>query len=168
MSISSKMAVLILVWNVAIRDLVTVSSQFSHYTHNGKGSQKILSYKWKRSITVSKKKNKTQYQRLSKFNAFGISCFWKMIIEIIGEGYKWFIENSYRQMSQNRCFNSKSNYCSRRISRPWKLSIQRKKNVCWHRTATWQGQSNLCCFAVRNDNKQTKKTRIFVLEICIW
>ena len=23
-----------------------------------------------------------------------------MIIEIIGEGYKWFIENSYRQLSQ--------------------------------------------------------------------
>ena len=58
MSISSKMAVLILVWNVAIRDLVTVSSQFSHYTHNGKGSQKISSYKWKRSITVLKKKTR--------------------------------------------------------------------------------------------------------------
>ena len=43
----------------------------------------------------------------------------------------------------------------------------KEKSVCRHRTATWQGQSNLCCFAVRNDNKQTKKTIIFVLEICI-
>ena len=32
---------------------------FSHYTHNGKGSQKILSKKWKRSITVLKKKQDT-------------------------------------------------------------------------------------------------------------
>ena len=43
--------------------------------------------------------------------------------------------------------------------------FEEKKKV--FRTATWQGHSNLCCFAVRNDNKQTKKTRIFVLEICI-
>ena len=49
-------------------------------------------------------KNKTKYQRLNKFNAFEISWFWKMIIEIIGEGYKWFIENSYRQKSQKPLF----------------------------------------------------------------
>ena len=65
MSISSKMAVLILVWNVAIRDLVTVSSQFSHYTHNGKGSQKILSNKWKKSITVLKKKTRHNIKDLA-------------------------------------------------------------------------------------------------------
>ena len=51
-------------------------------------------------------KNKTQYQRLSKFIAFGIGWFWKMIIEIIGEGYKWFIENSYRQLSQKNAVST--------------------------------------------------------------
>ena len=82
------------------------SAANSHTTHTmGKGVKRFYLRNGRGQLPFWRK-NKTQYQRLSKFNAFGISWFWKMIIEIIGEGYKWFIENSYRQLSQKNAVST--------------------------------------------------------------
>ena len=50
-----------------------------------------------------------------------------MIIEIIGEGYKWFIENSYRQKSQKTLFQLQIKLLQQKNIKTMKIVHSKKK-----------------------------------------
>ena len=52
-----------------------------------------------------------------------------MIIEIIGEGHKWFIENSYRQKSQKTLFQLQIKLLQQKNIKTMKIVHLKIKNI---------------------------------------